>query len=99
MPVDISEYSALARDIRNDAIQTGNEPARAMHQVAVGAGSVQSSVFDDATTLIRVHTDVACRIQIGSNPTAAATTMRLAANSTEFFGVKGGHRLAAITST
>jgi len=99
MPLDISEYSAQALDNRGTTIPTGVEPAIAFQQVAIGAGSVQSAVFNSATTFVRLHTDVVCRVQFGASPTAAATTMRLAAGSTEFFGVSRGARIAAITST
>jgi hypothetical protein len=58
--------------------------------VTTSGSSVQSSVFNSATKIIRVHTDTACTIKINSNPTAAATSMRMAADQTEYFGVNGG---------
>lgn len=58
--------------------------------VTTSGSSVQSTVFGTATRVIRVHTDTACNIKIGSNPTAAATSMKMAANTTEYFGVNGG---------
>jgi hypothetical protein len=58
--------------------------------VTTSGSSVQSSAFNVATKVIRVHTDTACKIKINSNPTATATSMRLAADQTEYFGVNGG---------
>lgn len=67
--------------------------------VVIGAGSLQSAAFDYATVLVRIHTDAICSIAFGTNPTATANTMRLAANATEYFAVKGGHKVAVITNT
>lgn len=67
--------------------------------VAIGVGSVQSSAFNAKTKMIRVHTDAICSIAIGSNPTATATKMRLAANQTEYFEVKPAYKIAVIVNT
>lgn len=67
--------------------------------VVIGAGSLQSAAFDAATTIVRIHTDAICSIAFGTNPTATANTARLAANSTEYFAVKFGHKVAVITNT
>jgi hypothetical protein len=71
--------------------------------VAIGGASVQSSAFDTNTTLIRVHTDAICAIKIGANPTAIAAggtgTTRMAASTTEYYGVKPGDLIAVIAST
>lgn len=97
--VDIACYDTLARDNRNDVVATGMEPALADLQVAITAGSVQSAAFPDNTRLVRVHADAVCRVAFGDNPTAAATTKRMAAGATEYFGVRPGHKIAVITST
>ena len=97
MPVYISEYDVMPV-LDGRSIPTGAEPAIAQHTVAVTVGSVQSNVFGASTKFIRVHTDVICSYNFGANPTATAATPRLAANSTEFFGVRAGHRVAIITN-
>lgn len=104
MPLDITEYDSLAIDSRGNPIPVGQEPALAVQQLAVGAGSVASASFNDRTTFVRLHTDVACRVEFratGPNvdPTAAATSMRLPAGATEFFGVRPRYRVAVIQST
>lgn len=65
--------------------------------LAVGA-ETKSAAFNGATRLIRVHTDAICSIAIGSNPTATTNHMRLAANQTEYFGVKPGEKLSVIAN-
>jgi len=100
--VDISEYRTMARDGQNAVIQTGIEPSTVNQQVAITAGSVQSAAFfDTATRFIRVHADAPCRIEIGVNPTAAATSKRMAAGASEYFGLPGGtpFKIAVITTT
>jgi hypothetical protein len=67
--------------------------------VVIGAGSLQSAAFDNATTVVRIHTDAICSIAFGTNPTATANSMRLPADTTEYFSVKGGQKVAVITNT
>ena len=67
--------------------------------VAIGAGSVQSSAFNTNTKIVGIHTDAICSIEFGSNPTATNVKRRLAANSTEYFRVAQGDKVAVITNT
>ena len=69
--------------------------------VVIGAGSLQSAAFDYATVLVRIHNDATspCSIAFGTNPTATANSMRIAANATEYFAVKGGQKVAVIQNT
>ena len=97
--LDISEYKDLARDQNTGWVQCGVEPALASQQVAIGDTSTQSAAFGGVTRFVRLHCDVACRIAFGDSPTAAGTTMRMAAGQTEYFGVRPGHKVAVITTT
>jgi hypothetical protein len=74
-------------------------PPLATQNVAIGAGSVQSSAFNAATKMVAVHADAICSVEFGANPTATANSRRLAANSTEYFEVFPGHKIAVITNT
>jgi len=78
-----------------------DEPPVANQTVAITAGSVQSSAVNALTKFLRIHTDAICSIEIGTNPTATATTRRLAANSTEYFSIPLGasYKVAVITNT
>jgi len=58
-----------------------------------------SSAFNAKTRFIRVHADAVCSIAVGAAPTASATTMRLAAGQTEYFGVQPGHKISVITNS
>lgn len=96
--VYISEYSVLARDEKGMAVPVGIEPPLAEQTVAIGVAA-QSAAFNAETKYIRVHTDAICSIAFGANPTATTSNKRLAANSTEYFGVKAGDKLSVIANT
>lgn len=70
--------------------------------ITVGAASAQSAIFGARTFEIRVVSTTACHINIGSNPTAAATDnngIYLPANVVEYLHVTPGQRLAVIQDT
>jgi len=104
--LDVTEYQFLAQDLNQVRHGVaGSEPNLAQQQITALSGtSQQSAAFQDSTRFVRVHSDVVCRIQFGTNPTAAGTSFRLAAGVTEYFGVRGNTtggslKVAAITST
>ncbi len=97
--VDITEYDALASDQQGRVIAAGLEPARGTQQVSITGASLQSTALRDTTRFVRIHTDGAVRVAFGTNPTAAGTSQRMAANSTEFFGVQPGTKIAVIQTT
>ena len=91
--VYITEFVAIDMNV-------SREPPRAEQVVAIGGTSVQcSNAFQAGTRVIRVHTDAICSVAIGNDPTATANTRRMAANTTEYFGVDGGQKIAVITNT
>lgn len=96
----ISEYEAMPAASGN-LVQAPMESSLAEQAVAIGGTSTQSSAFHARTQFVRVHTDVICSIKFGTNPTAVATEKRMAAGSTEFFGVPKGasFKVAVITNT
>jgi hypothetical protein len=61
----------------------------------------QFAAFNAKTRFVRLHTDAVCSIKFGTNPTASATTARMAANSTEYSSVppNQAYKVAAITNT
>ncbi len=97
----ITEFNDVAQTIRG-AADFAQEPALAEQTVAIGAGSLQSNAFNAATTYVRIAADAVCSITFGTNPTATATTRRIAANAVgECFGVPKGQsfKVAVITNT
>lgn len=66
---------------------------------SISGTSAQSSAFNTNTRFVQLHTDAICSIAFGSNPTATTSNMRLPADSTIYFAVKPGDKVAAITNT
>jgi hypothetical protein len=75
------------------------QPPLAEQTVAVGATSTQSNAFNASTCLVRISTDAICSVLFGANPTATASSARMAAGQTEYFGVSPGMKVAVITNT
>lgn len=100
MPIlDITEYAELAAAGRGHLVMAGQEPSLTTQQVTIGASSAQSQAMGDVTRFVRIHADAACRIAIGSNPTASPASMRIGAGGTEYLGVVPGLKIAVIAST
>lgn len=95
----ITEYARQPFDSNGQRVPAGEEPALAIQKVTVGVASAQSAAFNAATKFVRLHTDVICSVIFAADPTATASHSRMAANSTEFFGVVAGHKVAVITNT
>lgn len=95
----ISEYANVDRETGKIAI--AEEAEVTTQTVSIAAGSAQSSAFNTQTAYVRLHTDAICSVKFGTNPTASATTKRMAANQTEYFRVPRGqsYKVAVITNT
>lgn len=85
----------------NHPISGGQWPPVTEQIVSITGASVQSSILNNNTTLLRINVDAACSISIGPNPTATTAKARLAANQTEYFSVPRGlgYQVAVISNT
>lgn len=95
-------YITELRDIGgggNFPANIAHAPSLAKQTVAIGGSSVASTAFGPNTTMIRVHTDAICSIDIRTAPVATATTERMAANQTEYWAINPGDKIAVITNT
>jgi hypothetical protein len=97
----VTEFARQARDASGYGMVVGEEPPAAQQTVAIGATSTQSAAFNAATRFVRLHADAVCSVEFGASPTATATSRRLAANQTEYFGIppNGTYKVAVITNT
>jgi hypothetical protein len=94
--LNISEHDPL-RYFGNDSVPALSMPPRAQQQVSIGGSSAPSAAFGSGSYLIRVHTDTACRLEFGENPTATATSaVVLSADSAIVCNVQPGQKLAVI---
>lgn len=90
--LSIREYehtTHLARGL----IPVGEEPALASQSVAIGGASAQSATLNLRTKFVRIHSDVACSIEFGTDPTAVAGSCDFAAGQTEYFGVANASQI------
>lgn len=99
MPLDVTEYKSIADERSGGKLPAAQEPAITHQQVAISGASAQSNAFHSATEFVRVHADEAVRVAFGANPTATATSMRMSAGATEYFGVRAGDKVAVISTT
>ncbi len=97
--VYISEYSTMAMDLRGFMMPAGKEPSLVDQTVAITATSLESLAFNSDTRVVRISTDAVCSIAFGDDPVATTNSKRLAANQTEFFGVRPGQKVAVIANT
>lgn len=83
-----------------EIVPVGYEPG-VDQTVAIAGTSAQSNALQNNTQLVRIETDAICSIKFGTNPTALATSKRLAANQTEYFFVQPNTQLkiAVISNT
>lgn len=76
---------------------------QASQTAAIGGSSTPvANAFQPNTRFVRLNTDAVCSVAFGAGtPTATATSMRLAANQTEYFKVpeNQGWKVAVITNT
>ena len=75
-------------------------PSLVDQAIAFTATSTQSATLNPSTCLIRVVSDTNCFKKIGTNPTATQTTVRVVADSVEYFAVppNSGYKIAVVTA-
>lgn len=94
----ITEFSDLGRGGDGGPVPVAGAKLRSQTRT-LSASSAQSAAFGAGTQFIRLNTDTTCFIEIlGTDPTATTSSMRLPADQTEYFAVKAGDKLAAITA-
>ena len=95
MPFYISEYPGGPPL----GSQVPKHPPITRQVVAIGG---VSQAFNEATKMIRMHTDTTCSFRIGAageTPVATTSDDRMVANQTEFANVDPGARIAVVANT
>ena len=88
-----------ARDFIGAALATRNLPSLSQPVISITGSSTPSQPFNTQTIMIRIHCDAICSVKVGGRtPVATTTSMRLAANQTEYFSVQEGDALAVIAN-
>lgn len=84
--LNITEYKELATDVRGRLIQAGDEPHTRSHNVTFTTAS-NSDTLKKSTRFVRLIANADAYIEFGATPTAVAGSMRIEANTAEYFGV------------
>jgi hypothetical protein len=98
MPLFLTEYRDLARDIGSNFIAAGMEPSVNEQAMTLTSSTAQSAVFNAQTAFVMVHAQEAACLAWGTSPTATTSKQRLAAGETRYVGIPAGRgfRVAAI---
>ena len=92
----ITEFKGLDKDSNGFVPQVMQVPPVAEQTVAVTGASVQSVALNPQTVMVRVVSDSLCCLAFGASPVAATTSMRMAADSAEYFRIVQGNKIAVI---
>lgn len=97
----ITEFERLARDADNNVMQAGMMPEAASQSVTYTT-STQSAALNSRTHLVRLVADATAHVAFGENPTATASSAKLASGVEYYFGVpehRGSMKIAAYDGT
>ena len=96
----ITEFSGIQSSQFEGSMNCAATPSLADQVVTFTSTSVQSATLNAGTRLIRVISDTTCFKKIGTSPTATQTTVRLVADSPEYFSVpaNSGFKIAVIAA-
>lgn len=97
----ITELNYIGKDANGANVQAAAVPPVAEQVVAIAGASAQSAALNVSTNMVRLMADAACSVKFGSNPTATATSMRLAADAGEYFSIPAGQsfKVAVISNS
>ena len=95
----ITEFELNSQDPSGEGLWIPNLSQVIAHQVVDFTTTTQSAAFSARTSFIRLPSDGRAHVKVGANPSATASHTRLAPNSAEHFGVRGGAKLAAYDGT
>lgn len=90
----ITEFSNLGTTKSgNNTVQAPFVPGVAEQAITISGTSAQSAAFNTNTRFVMLHTDTACYLAWGSNPTAT-TYQLMAADETRFYSVNPSIKVA-----
>jgi hypothetical protein len=95
----ITEFSSEGVDTKGRSIPVAKQLPIAEQRVDVSGVSAQSATLNTLTAFVRINVDAPTGVLFGLNPTALATSMRMATDQTEYFAVQpnSGLKIAGIT--
>jgi hypothetical protein len=94
--LSITEYSYIGLDRAGSPIGGGLEPAVNIQNVQFSSVEGVSDSFDKSTTMVRVISNVDCRVVFGSDPKATQGSTLLNVGVAEYFGVSPRIKLSVV---
>lgn len=98
--VNVTQFAGLANPGRwrpwSSQIQAPDASGMSSENVTSSGTSAQSTAMAASTRIVRVATDTTVRIEIGDNPTATSASMRLLADTVEYYGILPTQKVAVI---
>ena len=91
--LNITEFASVARSDFGSPVNVADDMI-ASRDVSFSEASVLSGALNEGTAFIRIIADANCRVVIGFNPVATATSMAIRANTVEYFGIRRGETVA-----
>ena len=95
----IDEFSSLRTDSDGRIVPVADYSKIVATQTVTFTTATDSAAFSAGTQIIRVIADAKAHYAIGSAPTATANSSYLAADTSEYFGVKAGHKISSYDGT
>jgi len=92
----VTEFSRSGNSESGAMLQVAKVPPVADKTVTFTTSSVQSDAFSADTRFVRIHATANCHLRFAVNPTAVTTDMRMLADTTEYFAVNPGDKVAVI---
>jgi len=94
--VNVTQLRSIARELDGVVMPVAKTPVISSENVTSSGTSAQSAEFAASCSYVRIATDTTVRILFGDDPTALAASVRLLADTTEYFGVVAGQKVAVI---
>jgi len=92
--LNITEFIHLGTDTGGNKLPAVQMPPIATQNITIAGASAQATnALNAETGIIRLRTDTACAVLIGSDPTALITSLQMDANTTEYFTLPQGPAL------
>jgi len=94
--VEITQYSLLTKDLKNQSVQAPQEPSLDT-QIVTFTTANDSTTLQEKANLVRIKTNVATYLKFDG--TATASSMSMAADTVEYFGVQPGTLISCYDGT
>lgn len=90
----VTEYGGVA-----NGLSVGQGPAINTQVIDFSGGAAATTAFTENTRFVRVYVDSYCSVAEGTSPVATTSSKQMAADSSEYWGVRPGDKLSFIINS